>query len=63
MIDEHGRSPFVSNYALGADVFPRPARKPLFGRRRRAKQLTQTGWYLLLCVLAVTIGAVLAIAV
>jgi len=44
--------------ALAGDIRLRPARRPLFGRRRRPKTLTSTGWFSLLCVVAV--GAALA---
>jgi len=37
--------------------------KPLFGRRRSPNVLTAFGWFIVLCVGAMTFGAALAIAI
>jgi hypothetical protein len=62
MIFASGRLTSFSSTVLATDVRARPARRPLFGRRRRPKALTSTGWFLVLCVAAVAVGSALAIA-
>jgi hypothetical protein len=59
----YGKSTIVSGTVFEGEVRLRPARKPLFGRRRLAMPLTPAGWFSVLCVVAVAIGAALAVAI